>query len=45
MLVLGGELLNISVHTEVVDNSGKILSIAEAAFLRALERCGMQAEG
>lgn len=28
-----------------IDNSGKVLSEFEAAYLRALERCGMQGEG
>lgn len=37
--------MNISVHTETVDNSDEILEEMEDAILRALERCGEQAEG
>lgn len=37
--------MNISVHTEMVDNSDEILEEMEETILRALERCGEQAEG
>lgn len=37
--------MNISVHTEITDNGDDILEEMEDAILRALERCGEQAEG
>lgn len=37
--------LNFNVHTEIIDNSDEILDEFEDAVLRALERCGEQAEG
>lgn len=37
--------MNINIHTEIVDNSDEILEEMEKAVLRALERCGTQAEG
>lgn len=37
--------MNIGVNMSVEDNSTEILAEFEAAALRALERCGQQAEG
>lgn len=37
--------LNIGAHVEIIDNSDEILERFRGAVLRALERCGQQAEG
>ena len=34
-----------SMHIEITDNSGKVKEELEAAVLRALEKCGLTAEG
>ncbi len=34
-----------SMHIEITDNSGKVKEEFEAAVLRALEKCGLTAEG